>query len=298
MAPSKPKSADKSAAKKEEKKKPASAPAAGSAAASGSSSGSKAAPAPKAAAKAAAKSADKKPATSKTPAPKPAAAKAASSSKAPAAAPKTKATASKTTAKAPAGKATKGAAKPATKKPTAAKAAPGKAKAPPKALIAKPKKNVPVKQQKGVGKKSAASAPISKALKVQKKVIKGPNGTHSRKIRTSVHFHRPTTLRPPRQPKYPRKSVPTRSRMDAYNIIKFPLTTEAAMKKIEDNNTLVFLVHTRANKYHIKAAVKKLYDINVAKVNTLIRPDGKKKAYVRLARDYDALDVANKIGII
>ncbi|KAG8285815.1 60S ribosomal protein L23 [Homalodisca vitripennis] len=86
--------------------------------------------------------------------------------------------------------------------------------------------------------------------------------------------------------------------MDAYNIIKFPLTTEAAMKKIEDNNTLVFIVHIGANKHHIKTAVKKLYDIDVAKVNTLIRPDGKKKAYVRLARDYDALDVANKIGII
>lgn len=27
-------------------------------------------------------------------------------------------------------------------------------------------------------------------------------------------------------------------------------------------------------------------------------PDGLKKAYVRLAPDYDALDVANKIGII
>ena len=48
----------------------------------------------------------------------------------------------------------------------------------------------------------------------------------------------------------------------------------------------------------MKAAVKKLYDINVAKVNTLVRPDGQKKAYVRLAPDYDALDVANKIGII
>lgn len=59
--------------------------------------------------------------------------------------------------------------------------------------------------------------------------------------------------------------------MDAYNIIKFPLTTEAAMKKIEDTNTLVFVVHTRANKHHIRAAVKKLYDIDVAKVNTLIR---------------------------
>nr|XP_006002391.1 PREDICTED: 60S ribosomal protein L23a [Latimeria chalumnae] len=28
------------------------------------------------------------------------------------------------------------------------------------------------------------------------------------------------------------------------------------------------------------------------------KPDGEKKAYVRLAPDYDALDVANKIGII
>ena len=28
------------------------------------------------------------------------------------------------------------------------------------------------------------------------------------------------------------------------------------------------------------------------------RPDGQKKAYVRLTQDYDALDVANRIGII
>ena len=28
------------------------------------------------------------------------------------------------------------------------------------------------------------------------------------------------------------------------------------------------------------------------------RPDGNKKAYVRLTADYDALDIANKIGII
>ncbi len=59
--------------------------------------------------------------------------------------------------------------------------------------------------------------------------------------------------------------------MDAYNIIKHPLTTESAMKKIEDNNTLVFVCNLKANKHQIKAAVKKLYDINVAKVNTLIR---------------------------
>uniref|UniRef100_A0A4X2KAT3 Ribosomal protein L23/L25 N-terminal domain-containing protein n=1 Tax=Vombatus ursinus TaxID=29139 RepID=A0A4X2KAT3_VOMUR len=70
------------------------------------------------------------------------------------------------------------------------------------------------------------------------------------------------------------------------------------VKKIEDNSTLVFIVDVKANKHQIKQALKKLYDIDVAKVNTLIRPDGEKKAYVRLTPDYDALDVANKIGII
>ncbi|XP_078536226.1 large ribosomal subunit protein uL23-like isoform X3 [Lissotriton helveticus] len=38
--------------------------------------------------------------------------------------------------------------------------------------------------------------------------------------------------------------------------------------------------------------------MDVAKVNTLIRSDGEKKAYVRLAPDYDALDVANKLSLL
>ncbi|XP_072273546.1 large ribosomal subunit protein uL23 [Pyxicephalus adspersus] len=138
----------------------------------------------------------------------------------------------------------------------------------------------------------------SKALKAKKAVLKGVHSHKKKKIRTSPTFRRPKTLRLRRQPKYPRKSAPTRNKLDHYAIIKFPLTTESAMKKIEDNNTLVFIVDVKANKHQIKQAVKKLYDIDVAKVNTLIRPDGEKKAYVRLAPDYDALDVANKIGII
>ncbi|KAF4077393.1 60S ribosomal protein L23a [Ictalurus punctatus] len=138
----------------------------------------------------------------------------------------------------------------------------------------------------------------SKALKAKKAVLKGVHSHRKKKVRTSPTFRRPKTLRLRRQPKYPRKSAPRRNKLDHYAIIKFPLTTESAMKKIEDNNTLVFIVDVKANKHQIKHAVKKLYDIDVAKVNTLIRPDGEKKAYVRLAPDYDALDVANKIGII
>merc|ERR1739842_292228 len=139
---------------------------------------------------------------------------------------------------------------------------------------------------------------VQKAQKVQKKVVKGTHGTRVKKGRTSVKFYRPKTFRPARNPKCLKRSTPRRNRMDAYSIIKHPLTTESAMKKIEDNNPLVFVCDLKSNKFQIKAAVKKLYDINVSKVNTLIRPDGQKKAYVRLAPDYDALDVANKIGII
>jgi len=67
---------------------------------------------------------------------------------------------------------------------------------------------------------------------------------------------------------------------------------------MEDNNTLVFIVDVEANKHQIKDAVKKMYEINAVKINTLVRPDGQKKAYIRLPSDTEALEVANKIGII
>ena len=161
-----------------------------------------------------------------------------------------------------------------------------------------PKKVAGAKLKATEGGEKAPIAAVQKARKVQKKVVKGVHGTRVKKVRTSVKFYRPQTFRPTRAPKYPRKSTPARNKMDAYNIIKHPLTTESAMKKIEDNNTLVFICDIKANKHQIKSAVKKLYDINISKVNTLVRPTGDKKAYVRLAPDYDALDVANKIGII
>ena len=138
--------------------------------------------------------------------------------------------------------------------------------------------------------KSKAERVASQVTSKKKKAV--------RKRWTTVHFRRPKTLALARDPKYPRKSVPKRPMLTQYSVLKHPLTTETAMKKIEDNNTLVFITDVRANKAQIKEAVNKLYDIEAEKVNTLIRPDGQKKAYIRLKQDHDALDIANKIGII
>lgn len=137
----------------------------------------------------------------------------------------------------------------------------------------------------------------SKAAAAAKQIKKGA-GSKDVKKRMKVHFYKPKTLKLAREPKYKNKAVPKVAKMDKYRVIKYPLTTESAMKKIEDNNTLVFIVDTLANKRQIKQAVTDLHDIQCQKVNTLIRPDGQKKAYVRLTTDYDALDVANRIGII
>jgi large subunit ribosomal protein L23Ae len=76
------------------------------------------------------------------------------------------------------------------------------------------------------------------------------------------------------------------------------LGLRSRVQKIEEHNTLVFIVDIKANKRQIKDAVKKIYEVDTVKINTLIRPDGKKKAYVRLTPDHDALDVANKAGYI
>eukprot|EP00210_Caulerpa_lentillifera_P000522 g505.t1 len=113
-----------------------------------------------------------------------------------------------------------------------------------------------------------------------------------------MRFKRKRPLRMKPNPRYPKKSFGVNKALDHFAILKYPLTTESAMKKIEDHNTLAFIVDLRAKKTQIKKAVEKMYLIKAQKVNTLIRPDGQKKAYVRLAKDVDALDVANRIGII
>ena len=67
----------------------------------------------------------------------------------------------------------------------------------------KPKKEKPAPKKVDASKKEAkdAKAPtkvVQKALKVQKKIVKGAHGTRVKKIRTSVKFYRPKTFRTPR----------------------------------------------------------------------------------------------------
>ena len=82
-----------------------------------------------------------------------------------------------------------------------------------------------------------------------------------------------------------------------YKIIKKPLITEKTFDLIEKENKLVFIVKRQANKNQIKRAIEKLHNVKVIKVNTIITPKGKKKAFVKLHPEYSAQDIAIDLGI-
>ncbi|MHA1937258.1 MAG: 50S ribosomal protein L23 [Candidatus Thorarchaeota archaeon] len=85
--------------------------------------------------------------------------------------------------------------------------------------------------------------------------------------------------------------------MDPNQVIIRPVVTEASLEAVDSHNKLTFFVDRRANKNTIRWAVESLYEVVVDTVNTLILPDGKKKAFVRLAPDYSAAEVATNLGI-
>ena len=137
-----------------------------------------------------------------------------------------------------------------------------------------------------------------KAKAVAKTMKKGVHQTKKNKVWNKTTFRLPKTLEKKRTPKVLSKSVKKQSTWDKYAVVKYPRATESAIKTIEDHNTLVFIVHKSATKPTIRKACQELYAIKVKKVNTLITARGDKKAYVILSKEHDALEVANKIGIM
>ncbi len=85
---------------------------------------------------------------------------------------------------------------------------------------------------------------------------------------------------------------------DPYSIIKYPLNTEKAVKETELSNSLIFVVDAKATKTNIKWAVEKAFDVKVEKVRTIKDMKGRKKAYVQLDKNYPALDINTKLGLV
>ncbi len=85
---------------------------------------------------------------------------------------------------------------------------------------------------------------------------------------------------------------------DPYKIIKFPFSTEKAIKSIEFDNKLTFIVDPKAAKADVKKAVEEMFKVTVVKVNIQNSISGQKKACVKLRADKLASDVSADLGLI
>ena len=63
-------------------------------------------------------------------------------------------------------------------------------------------------------------------------------------------------------------------------VLKKPILTEK-VAKMQDNGVFAFEVDRKANKYQIKEAVEKTYNVQVASVNTMVMPGKPKSRYTK-----------------
>ena len=59
--------------------------------------------------------------------------------------------------------------------------------------------------------------------------------------------------------------------MNSYrHVIQKPLVTEKSMQLLHGTNRVSFQVNTKANKFQIKAAVEKIFNVTVESVNVMV----------------------------
>ncbi len=82
-----------------------------------------------------------------------------------------------------------------------------------------------------------------------------------------------------------------------YEVLKHPLSTEKAVRQMEAENKLIFIVDVRSTKAAIRWAIEKAFNVKVASVNTTTLRNGEKKAYIKLKPETPAVDVTTALGL-
>lgn len=85
---------------------------------------------------------------------------------------------------------------------------------------------------------------------------------------------------------------------DPYDTLKFVLMTEKCVRQIELQNQLVFIVDRNSGKEKIRAAAQAAFNTPIGGVRTVIDTTGRKKAFIKFAKEGEAGEIAIRLGII
>ena len=80
-------------------------------------------------------------------------------------------------------------------------------------------------------------------------------------------------------------------------ILQYPITTEKAVRIMESENKLMFVVDLKATAEKIKKVFEQEFKVVVVKVNTL-RRGNKKIAYIKISEKTPAIDIATRLGLM
>ncbi|MBI5393070.1 50S ribosomal protein L23 [Candidatus Woesearchaeota archaeon] len=81
-------------------------------------------------------------------------------------------------------------------------------------------------------------------------------------------------------------------------IVKHAVASEKAIRMMEYENKLQFIVERKARKNEIKQALESLFGIKAKRINTYVDRAGEKRAIVTLSKDAVALDIGTQLGIM
>lgn len=82
------------------------------------------------------------------------------------------------------------------------------------------------------------------------------------------------------------------------SILKYPLATEKSVGIVDRGNTITYVVDSRASKNDIRKEFEHQFNVKVNSINTINMPDNKKKAFIRLAKGFNATDIALKLKLV
>ncbi|MBI4052594.1 MAG: 50S ribosomal protein L23 [Candidatus Diapherotrites archaeon] len=137
-----------------------------------------------------------------------------------------------------------------------------------------------VKKAKKAAAKSAVKAKARKAAAVEQPAVKARK---AKKAEAGEGFE---------------QKVSAEQGLKDFEIVLYPLITEKAVGMIETQNKLSFIVSRKATKQSVKKAVQELYGIKVGAIRIINDLKGRKKAIVKVNKEFKADEIATKMGVI
>lgn len=81
-------------------------------------------------------------------------------------------------------------------------------------------------------------------------------------------------------------------------VILYPLISEKAVNMIERENKICFIVGNKASKADVRRVVEKEYKVRVDAVRIINDRKGRKKAMVKINKEFKADEIATRLGVV